>query len=103
MKKYCLLLLVLLLPAMAVADTDDHDKAKRLRDAGEIISLDTILLDVRSRHVGRILEIELERKRGRYVYEIEIVDDAGKVHEYFYDARDGRLLWEETDESETEK
>ena len=103
MKKYCLLLLVLLLPVMAVADTDDHDKAKRLRDAGEIISSDKILLDVRSRHVGRILEIELERKRGRYVYEIEIVDDAGKVHEYFYDARDGRLLWEETDESETEK
>ena len=104
MKKHGLLFLSLLLPAVAAAaDSDDHDAAKRLREAGEIVPLEKLLADVRNRHSGRVLEIELENKRGRHVYEIEMVDDDGKVHEYFYDARDGRLLWDEDEESEVGK
>ncbi|HHJ81096.1 MAG TPA: peptidase M4 [Candidatus Tenderia electrophaga] len=100
MKKNCLLLLCLLLPAVAVADSgDDHESAKRLREAGEIVSLEKLFADVRNRHSGRVFKIELEHERGQYVYEIEMVDDEGKVHEYFYDAGDGRLLWEETGDS----
>lgn len=97
MKKKGLLLLCLLLPAMAAADPDgdDHDDAKLLREAGEIVSLEKLFADVRQRHSGRVFKIELEYERGQYVYEIEMVDDGGKVHEYYYDARDGRLLWEE--------
>ena len=103
MKKHGLLLLSLLLPTLVIASADDHDKAKRLRDSGEIVSMEKLLADVRTRHGGRVLEIELEKERGQYVYEIEMVDDDGKVHEYFYDAKDGRLLWEEDEESEADK
>jgi len=59
-----------------------------------------VLANVRARQSGRILEIELKNKRDQLVYEIEMIDDEGKVHEYFYDARDGRLIWEEYGESE---
>ncbi len=103
MTRYALLFLCLLLPAIASADNNDHDTAKDLFEAGDIVSLEMLLEDVRSRHNGRILEIELEIKKGQIVYEIEMVDENGKVHEYFYDAKDGRLLWEETDYSETEE
>ncbi len=100
MNKQCLFLLCLLLPAVAMADTDDHEAAKRLREAGEIVSLEKLFADVRNRHSGRVFKIELEHERGQYVYEIEMVDDAGRVHEYYYDARDGQLLWEETGDDE---
>ncbi len=103
MTRYALLFLCLLLPAVSGAGSNDHNRAKDLHDAGDIVSLEMLLEDVRSRHNGRILEIELEIKKGQIVYEIEMVDENGKVHEYFYDARDGRLLWEETDYSETEE
>lgn len=98
MKNLCLLFLSLL-PVVAAADIDDHDTAKRLREAGEIVSLEKLLVDVRNRHSGRVLEVELENKRGQLVYEIEMVDDDGKVHEFFYDARNGGLLWEEDENS----
>lgn len=97
MTRYVLLILCLLLPVVSGASDDDHDAAKRLREAGEIVPLEKLLVDVRSRHGGRILEIELEYERDQYVYEIEMVDDDGKVHEYYYDARDGRFLWQESD------
>ena len=100
MSRYVLLILCLLLPVVSGASNDDHDAAKRLREAGEIVSLEKLLADARSRHSGRVLEIELEVERGQYVYEIEMVDEYGKVHEYYYDARDGRFLWEESDHDE---
>jgi len=104
MTRFVWLVLCLILPASSSADSDDdHEAAKHLRDAGEIVSLEKLLADVRGRHSGRVLEIELERARDQYVYEIEMVDDGGKVHEYYYDARDGRLLWEETGESEADE
>jgi len=95
MSRYVLLILCLLLPVVSGASDEDHDVVKRLREAGEIVSLEKLLADARSRHSGRVLEIELEVERGLYVYEIEMVDEEGNVHEYYYDARDGRFLWEE--------
>ena len=104
MIKFIVLLFCLLLPAVSsAANSKDHDAAKHLREAGKIVSLEKLLTDVHSRHGGRVLEIKLEKERDQYVYEIEMVDDAGKVHEYFYDAGDGHLLWEESKESETDK
>ena len=38
------------------------------------------------------LDIELEREDGRWVYELELLDDAGVVREYLFDARTGLSL-----------
>lgn len=81
------------------ASEGDHEDARRLREAGEIVPLEQILPDARSRHGGHIIEIELERENGRYVYEVEFVDEAGQVHEYYYDAGDGRFLREKRGET----
>lgn len=86
--------------ALGVASEGGHDDAKRLREAGEIVPLEQILRDARTRHGGRIIEIELEHQNGRYVYEIEFVDERGAVHEYYYDAGDGRFLRETEGETE---
>jgi uncharacterized membrane protein YkoI len=70
----------------------DHDNAKRLREAGEILPLATIAERARGVQPGRIIEIELEAKRGGYIYEVEIVDESGRVHELKLDARTGELF-----------
>jgi len=100
MMRYVLFVLCLLLPVISGASDEDHDVVKRLLESGEIVSLEKLLTDARSRHSGRVLEIEVERERGQIVYEIEMVDEEGKVHEYYYDVKDGRLLWEEPDHDE---
>lgn len=79
--------LVPLAPVLA-----DHERATELRESGDILSLETILERAQKQHSGRVLEVELEEKRGRYIYEVEILDQDGTVWEMYYDARSGELL-----------
>jgi len=73
---------------------EDHDEAKKLKDAGTILPLEQVLRQARRDRPGRVVETELEKKRGGYVYEIKIVDEQGVVHELEYDARSGGQLKE---------
>lgn len=77
----------------AVSADDDHDVAKRLKDAGDIQPLEQIIAKAQAAHPGgRVLETELDRKHDRFVYEVEIADDKGVVWELKYDAKTGELL-----------
>lgn len=76
-------------PAMA---DDDHLEARRLVESGEVLSLQSILDKYRTDYPGRVIEVELEKKRGQIIYEIEIVDDGGEVRELHINARNGELL-----------
>lgn len=87
-----LLTLTLLNPAYALAEKEhDHDKARALREAGKILPLETILNKVKQEKMGRVLEVELEKKRGRYYYELELLDNEGIVWEQKIDALTGEL------------
>jgi uncharacterized membrane protein YkoI len=77
---------------------DEHDHARRLRRKGAIVSLETVADAVQRVRPGELLEVELERERGRYVYEVEILDADGHVWELRFDARDGSLLKEEAED-----
>lgn len=66
---------------------DDHDRAKTLREAGEILPLQQILQRANKDQAGHVVEVELETKRNTYVYEIKILDADGRVHELYYDAK----------------
>jgi uncharacterized membrane protein YkoI len=82
---------LLALAGPALSDSD-QDRARALKDSGDILSLETILEKARKDQPGRVVETELERKGERYVYEIKIVDDKGGVRKLKYDARTGELI-----------
>ncbi len=82
----------LLVFATAGFARENHDEAKKLKDAGEILPLEQVLTQVRRDQPGRVVETELEKEGRRYLYEIKVVDDRGVVHELKYDAKSGELL-----------
>ena len=75
-----------------LAAEPDHELARRARAAGEIVSLATVLTAVESTFSGDVVEVELEREDGAWIYEIELLTPAGSVIELTYDARTGALL-----------
>lgn len=94
------LVLVLLLTAGPVVASDDIDQheVQVLREQGVIIPLEDVLKNVQKTRPGRVMEVELERKHSRYIYEIEIADDNGRVWELEIDASDGSLISQEQDD-----
>lgn len=83
--------------SVGIASDDDkgkqkHEQARALLEAGEIRSLEQVLQRVREEGRGHVLEAELEREDGRYVYEVEVLDEQGKVRKYEYDARSGEAI-----------
>lgn len=85
------LLLALLLAAPALAD-DDHDRAREALARGEILPLSRILAVVEQEVGGRVIEIDLDRDDGRYVYEVEAVSRDGRLVELSIDAATGAIL-----------
>ena len=81
----------------AVAD-DDHEQARRLKESGQILSLEQILKAAQSVHSGRVLEVELDNEKGRYVYEVELLDERGEVWELYFDAANGKLIKRERED-----
>ncbi|MBL8259090.1 MAG: hypothetical protein JNM60_04665 [Candidatus Competibacteraceae bacterium] len=70
----------------------DHDEIRRLHRAGKILSLGAIIARHQRRYRdGQLLEAELEFEKGRYVYDLKILDDEGVVREFEYDAASGEL------------
>jgi uncharacterized membrane protein YkoI len=94
MKPYTTLLACIVLltgTTLAHAD-DDHERAKRLREAGDILPLETILQKAREVQPGTILEVELETEHGQLAYEIELLTDQGKVMKLTFDANTGKVI-----------
>lgn len=77
---------------------EDYQLAKKLRQQGEILPLEKILAIARSKKNGEVLETELEKKRGRYIYEVEILDVHGQVWELKLDAKTGKVIKIEIDD-----
>ena len=81
------------LSILVYADDDhDHDEAKRLLDSGDILALEIVLQKVREIQPGKILEVELETKHSKKVYEIELLTPDSRVLELLFDARTGEHL-----------
>ena len=89
--KVSALLGCLLLSHPAAADSD-HYEARRLMESGTILPLETVMESVLQRHSGRILEVELDERHDHYIYEIEMLDQTGRVLEMRIDAVTGKVL-----------
>lgn len=100
MKHYLqtVLLLIFLVGPNAWADKD-YEHARELVKSGEILPLEQLLQQFTNGKSSqlRLLEAELKRKKGRLVYELELVDEQGVVRELLFDAKTGAALGEEKD------
>lgn len=57
-----------------------------------LLPMETILAQARATAEGTITEIELERKKGVWVYEVDVVLSNRQKIELLFDARTGKLL-----------
>lgn len=83
------------MPASA-SDRVRQQEARQLRESGKILSIEDILGRARGAQPGQIVEVELEREGGRYVYEVKVIDDSDRVHKLELDAGSGELLRRKT-------
>jgi uncharacterized membrane protein YkoI len=88
---------ILLCTSPAHAD-DDHEVARRAVERGELLPLAEILERMEREYPGRVLEVELDKDDGRYVYEIEVLQKDGRVIELTYDGKTGKLLETEVED-----
>ena len=86
-----MLAIAAVLPVQA-SDSRDHDRARDALEAGEIMPLKTILERVERDTPGQVLEVELEREAGRWIYEIKLLAAGGSIMELEIDASDGAVL-----------
>jgi uncharacterized membrane protein YkoI len=80
-------------------EDDDHsyDRARRAVRRGEILPMVRLLQALRTQIPGEVVDVELEREDGRWVYEFKIVDDKGWLREVYVDAQTGEILSREHD------
>jgi uncharacterized membrane protein YkoI len=77
--------------AVALA-ADEAALAARLAKNGDILPLEQILQLAQAKQPGKVIETEFEHDRGRYVYEVEVLDDKGVVWKLKLDAKTGTLI-----------
>ena len=86
-----LILSVALIPASHAAERD-HERARQALEAGEILPLKTVLEKVDRDSPGQVMEVELERHKERWVYEIKLLRPGGSLVKLKVDARDGKII-----------
>lgn len=67
-------------------------EVRTLRTSGQILAIEDILSRSRSLQPGEVVEVELDRDDGRYVYEVKIIDEQDRLHKLYLDAANGELL-----------
>ncbi len=88
-----LALLAMLGPMNGYAgDKTDYDRARQAVEAGDVLPLRTILDRVEREYPGQVMEVELDREKGEWVYEIKLLRKGGALVKLKIHARDGTIL-----------
>ncbi|MGJ8605118.1 MAG: PepSY domain-containing protein [Marivita sp.] len=90
MKPLALFLICLAAPAWAKDSA--HDRARYALEAGEILPLSDILQAAQTARPGRVIEVELDRDDGIWIYELELVGTNGQLYEIEINAATGVIL-----------
>jgi uncharacterized membrane protein YkoI len=86
-------LVALTVPQAARAEAPhDHERARAAVQAGEILPLQTLLERLQRTHPGQVLELELERDDGRWIYELRLLQAGGQLLKLEVDAATGEVL-----------
>ncbi len=70
----------------------NQQTVRQLLSTGKILPLEKIINLAKEVKFGDVLETELEHKKDRYIYEIEILDKNSQVWEVKLDAKTGKLI-----------
>ncbi len=90
MKRWALLLLSLVSSSVFA---DDQASVRRAVEEGRLRPLTEIITLVQARYPGRVVDVDLERRSGgRYVYEIELLDQNRRKLEIKVDGASGAIL-----------
>ncbi len=73
-------------------DDDDHEFARRAVEQGLVAPLAEIAAKVSEQIPGEIIEVELDREDGVYVYEFKILSEKGRLQEVEVDANTAEIL-----------
>jgi len=85
----------LALSAAVVAHADgdrDHDRARELREHGDIRALNEILRAVNERVPGDVVAVDLVRSGDQWIYRFQVVDSGGRRTIVDVDAGVGKTL-----------
>jgi uncharacterized membrane protein YkoI len=74
-------------PARAQPDRHGQNELRRDVERGDARPLSEILAAVREKFPGEVVKVEVERHDGRWVYELRILDDKGRLFELHVDAK----------------
>lgn len=89
--------------AAAQAHDHDRDMAERLQATGEVLPLQDILVRVAREYPGQVLKVEFEESddhceesrqncESRWIYELKLLQDPGRLVKLKVDARTGQIL-----------
>ena len=79
-------------PTARADDRRDHERARAAVQAGEVLPLPTVLERLQRSHPGQVLELELERDDGLWVYEFKLLQPDGQLLKLKVDARTAQVL-----------
>lgn len=74
------------------SDRDDHERAMQAVQAGQVLPLTTVLERLGREHPGQVLEVELERDFGQWIYEIKLLSADGQLLKLKLDAGTAAVL-----------
>ena len=78
-------------PARADDHGRDQDTVRQAVERSEIKALADILSAIRDKLPGDVIGIEIERKNGRWFYELRVAGAKGRLFEVLVDARTGAI------------
>ena len=91
---------VAMVASAADSDAPGSVDIEAAMSAGEILPLADIIQRAKAQFPGRITEIELGYSEGRYLYEVDVLDDSGVKRELLLDAKTAELLATKVDDDD---
>jgi uncharacterized membrane protein YkoI len=79
----------------AWADSD-HDRARQAVQSGQVLPLPAVLEQLAREVPSQVLEVELERDDGRWIYEIKLLQTGGQLVKLKVDAQTAQVLRRKT-------
>lgn len=70
----------------------DHDAARQALEQGKVLPLRTVLEKVERDYQGQAIKIEFEHDGGRFIYEIRLLQNDGRIVKLEVDAVNGKVL-----------